>query len=101
MAQSHHGVNQVSPDVRHAFDSSYSAIIEWHVTGTAFQTGSAVERLFVRPEMAAVLAAWRAAERSLGNHLETGPERARLKLQLVHLRTKYHQLFEAGSGGRS
>ena len=47
--------------------------------------------------MTAVLDAWRSAERSLTSRLESGSERDRLRLQVVHLRAKYHSLFEAVS----
>ena len=83
MAQSHHRVTQVVSGLPRAFDGSHAAIIEWQVVRTA------------PTEMAAVLAAWRSAERALGDHIEDGPERARLKLQINRLRAKYHHLFEA------
>jgi hypothetical protein len=47
--------------------------------------------------MTAVLDAWRSAERCLAMHLESGPERDRLRVQVTCLRTKYHLLFETTS----
>ncbi len=49
-------------------------------------------------QMTAVLAAWRSAERSLAMHLESGPERDRLRVQVTHMRARYHLLFEATLG---
>jgi hypothetical protein len=100
MAQSHQGVTLVSSHPGPAFDGSYAAIIHWQIADAASNTGSFLESLVLSGDITAVLAAWRSAERCLSDHLEVGPERARLKLQITHLRARYHHLFDAAADAR-
>lgn len=81
---------------RRPLRASNSTINEWQVSRVAVapDAGPAVRDGSGR-EMTAVLDAWRSALRSLAMHLESGPERDRLMVQVTHLRAKYHCLFEA------
>ncbi|HEY5488759.1 MAG TPA: hypothetical protein VIK00_02890 [Candidatus Limnocylindrales bacterium] len=78
------------PDV-----SSFAGIIEWHIASAALAREAARAQPVLSGEVAGVLATWRAAERQLCNHLEAGPERARLTAETVRLRAEYQRLFRA------
>lgn len=98
MAQSQLAISSPAAGSRGASPSSFAAIIEWQITGAALGREAARVQPKTTGETAAVLGAWRAAERSLGDHLETGPQRARLMAEVARLRAKYHRLFEARCG---
>ena len=46
-----------------------------------------------RTEMSRVLAAWRASERSLEDHIETSPMRTLIRAEIDRLRARYQWLF--------
>jgi len=98
MAQVQHRARSALDTGPRPFPSPWTSILEWQVSRVAVAresgAGWSAEH---RDQMTAVLDAWRSAEHSLTSHLESGPERDRLRLQVAHLRAKYHCLFEAAS----
>ena len=73
-----------------------SAAWQWlsrskHLSGTPGPTAS-------RSQVVSVLAEWRAAERSLAQHLEVGPERRAIQELIRQLRQRYHQLVDEAYG---
>ena len=95
MAQSPHRPYLARGNSGVPLDSSFAATIRWQVANAALAQETGLDRSDGFEQMAAVLAAWRSAERSLGDHLEAGPDRDRLRAQVTYLRAKYHRLIEA------
>jgi hypothetical protein len=95
MAQSPRRVTLARGSTGVPLESSFAATIRWQVANAALAQETAPNRLDVVDQTAAVLAAWRSAERSLSDHLEAGPDRDRLRGQVMYLRAKYQRLIEA------
>jgi hypothetical protein len=96
MAQVQHRARASLDGAREPLPGPFPTLIEWHVRQVAGTRDSALGwPAQDGGQMTAVLDAWRSAERSLAMHLESGPERDRLRFQVACLRAKYHCLFEA------
>ena len=79
-----------------AFVPDSSAVWQWlsrpnHSSRTPGASAS-------RAHVVSVLAEWRAAERSLAQHLEVGPERRAIQELIRQLRKRYHQLVDEAYG---
>ena len=91
MAQSQHQPGP-APLIRHSLRESSSAYLDWLAVDRKLAPSSSGRQ---NGDIAAVLNAWRLAERSLALHLEAGPEREEIKAEVTGLRAEYQRLFKA------